>query len=81
MPRHLWHFNKESISKLVAKNAFKVIQVKPMWFDAFYVSLLSEKYKCGKMNPVKALWIGFLSNIKALSSKEASSLIYTIKNN
>jgi len=51
-----------------------------MWFDAFYVSMLSEKYKFGKMNPIKGCFIGLLSNIKALATKEASSLIYIIKN-
>lgn len=80
VPRHLWHFNQASISKLVSAASFKVEKVKPMWFDSFYVSMLSEKYKSGKMNPIKGIWIGFLSNIKALSSKEASSLIYIIKN-
>ncbi len=80
VPRHLWHFNKASISKLVAKFNFKVDRIKPMWFDVFYVSLLSEKYKTGTMRPVKGFYIGMLSNLKALRSKEASSLIYTIKN-
>ena len=80
VPRHLWHFNKESISKLVSKQSMEVRKVKPMLFDAFYVSLLSEKYKSGKMNPIKGIWVGLLSNIKALSTKEASSLIYIIKN-
>jgi len=80
VPRHLWHFDKKSISKLVAKQNMKVVQVKPMWFDAFYVSMLSEKYKSGKMNPVKGFWVGLRSNIKYLSTKEASSLIYVIKN-
>ena len=79
-PRHLWHFNKESISKLVSKEFMKVIKIKPMWFDAFYVSMLSEKYKSGKMNPIKGFWIGLLSNIKALRNKEASSLIYVVRN-
>ena len=80
VPRHLWHFNKSSISKIVTKYSFNVEKVKPMWFDSFYVSMLSEKYKSGKMNPIKGFWIGMLSNIKALSTKEASSLIYIIKN-
>ncbi|MCF7566754.1 class I SAM-dependent methyltransferase [Sabulilitoribacter arenilitoris] len=80
VPRHLWHFNQASISKLVSKQSFKVEKVKPMWFDSFYVSMLSEKYKSGKMNPIKGIWIGLLSNIKAIYSKEASSLIYIIKN-
>ncbi|MFI1772621.1 class I SAM-dependent methyltransferase [Thalassobellus citreus] len=80
VPRHLWHFNKESISKLVSKASMKVEKVKPMLFDAFYVSLLSEKYKSGKMNPIKGFWIGLLSNLKSFKTKEASSLIYIIKN-
>lgn len=80
VPRHLWHFDKASISKLVAKQSMKVIKVRPMFFDAFYVSLLSEKYKTGKMNFVKGFWIGLLSNLKSISTKEASSLIYVIKN-
>jgi len=80
VPRHLWHFNQSSISKLVSKDSFQVEKVKPMWFDSFYVSMLSEKHKTGKMNPAKGIWIGLLSNIKGLRTKEASSLIYIIKN-
>ncbi len=81
VPRHLWHFNKASISKLVSKQSMKVIKSKPMLFDAFYVSLLSEKYKSGKMNFVKGFCIGLISNLKSITTKEASSLIYIIKNN
>ncbi|MFD1161333.1 class I SAM-dependent methyltransferase [Hwangdonia seohaensis] len=80
VPRHLWHFNKESISKLVSKQDMQVVKMKPLLFDAFYVSLLSEKYKTGKMNMLNGFWIGLLSNLKSLRTKEASSLIYIIKN-
>jgi 2-polyprenyl-3-methyl-5-hydroxy-6-metoxy-1,4-benzoquinol methylase len=81
VPRHLWHFNKESISSLVGKQNMKVVEIKPMLFDSFYVSMLSEKYKKGKMNPIKGFWNGLRSNMAYLSTKEASSLIYVIKNN
>ena len=80
VPRHLWHFNKASISKLFSKVSMDVIKTKPMYFDAFYVSLLSEKYKSGKMNFFKGFYIGLLSNLKAMSTKEASSVIYILKN-
>ncbi|AUP79441.1 class I SAM-dependent methyltransferase [Flavivirga eckloniae] len=80
VPRHLWHFDKTSISKLFSKVSMKLIKTKPMRYDAFYVSLLSEKYKHGKMNPIKGFWIGFISNLKAISTKESSSLIYILKN-
>ncbi|WP_308991751.1 class I SAM-dependent methyltransferase [Mariniflexile litorale] len=81
VPRHLWHFNKIAISRLVSKVSMKVVKTKPMYFDAFYVSLLSEKHKKGKMNIFNGFWIGLLSNLKSLTTKEASSLIYVIKNN
>ena len=50
-----------------------------MKFDAFYVSLLSEKYKSGWMNIFSAFWIGLKSNSKAKHSNEYSSLIYVLK--
>lgn len=80
VPRHLWHFNKASVSKLVSKFKMDVVKNKPLWFDAFYVSMLSEKYKTGVMKPLKGFYIGLLSNLKAVVTKEASSLIYIIKN-
>jgi len=54
--------------------------VLPMKFDSFYVSLLSEKYKTGKMNYISAFFIGLKSNLKAGSTKEYSSHIYVLKN-
>ncbi|MDY7394684.1 class I SAM-dependent methyltransferase [Aureibaculum sp. 2210JD6-5] len=80
VPRHLWHFSKKSISELFAQEKMKVEKVLPMKFDSFYVSLLSEKYKFGKSNMLRAFWIGLKSNLKAKSSKEYSSHIYIIKN-
>jgi len=80
VPRHLWHFNQESIANLFGSKNMKVVKILPMKFDAYYVSLLSEKYKSGFMNPIKAFWIGMRSNIKARSSKEYSSMIYVLGN-
>ena len=79
VPRHLWHFSKQSIKKLAEENNFKLIHIKPMYFDSFYVSLLSEEYKTGSKNILKAFYIGFVSNIKAIFSKEYSSHIYILK--
>ncbi len=79
VPRHLWHFSKSSIIKLATLNGMKVFKTVPMFFDSFYVSLLSEKYNSGKMKVIRAFGVGLLSNLKALSSKEYSSLIYCIK--
>jgi 2-polyprenyl-3-methyl-5-hydroxy-6-metoxy-1,4-benzoquinol methylase len=81
VPRHIWHFSKTAIQKLFAEKEMKLVEVLPMKFDSFYVSLLSEKYKTGKMNFVKAFFVGLKSNKSGKETKEYSSHIYVIKNN
>ena len=80
VPIHFWHFSKTAIKLLFEKEKMKLEKVLPMKFDSFYVSLLSEKYKSGKMNFIKAFYVGLLSNWKARSSFEHSSHIYIIRN-
>jgi 2-polyprenyl-3-methyl-5-hydroxy-6-metoxy-1,4-benzoquinol methylase len=81
VPRHIWHFSKTAIQKLFAEKEMKLVEVLPMKFDSFYVSLLSEKYKTGKMNFVKAFFVGLKSNKSGKETKEYSSHINVIKNN
>ena len=80
VPIHFWHFSKTAIEKLFAKQNLNLAKVLPMKFDSFYVSLLSEKYKTGKMNFIKAFFIGLKSNWKGTKNNEFSSHIYVIKN-
>ena len=80
VPRHLWHFSKTAIEKLFAVENLKLVKIVPMKFDSFYVSLLSEKYKNGKMNFLNAFWIGWKSNRYGKRKSEYSSHIYVIKN-
>ena len=80
VPRHLWHFSKTAVMKLCSDAGLEVVKILPMYFDAFYISLLSEKYKTGKMNIIKAVSIGLLSNCHAFfKTREYSSHIYIIK--
>ncbi len=80
VPIHFWHFSKKAIELLFAKENMKLKKVLPMKFDSFYVSLLSEKYKNGKMNFIQAFFIGLQSNLKAMRTNEYSSHIYVLKN-
>ncbi|CAM3958675.1 class I SAM-dependent methyltransferase [Flavobacterium weaverense] len=80
VPIHFWHFSKTAIKKLFAKEDMELVKVLPMKFDSFYVSLLSEKYKTGRMNFIKAFFIGLQSNWKAKQNFEYSSHIYVLKN-
>lgn len=78
VPRHLWHFSKKSIETIFSKD-FNLKRIKPMWFDSFYVSILSEKYKSGKANLFRAFFVGLWSNVLGFFTKEFSSHIYILK--
>lgn len=78
VPRHLFHFQSNVIERLLTQKGFKLDKIKPMRWDAFYVSILSEKYK-GKSSItsyVRGIYRGLLSNLKACKTNEYSSLIY-----
>lgn len=79
VPRHLYHFNKNSVKNLMSAHQLKVTHIMPMYWDSFYVAMLSEKYKHGKNRPVHAFWKGLVSNLKASEKMNYSSLIYVIK--
>lgn len=78
-PRHLWHFSQKAIKSIFRNKKIVIVKTLPMYFDSYYVSLLSEKYKSGSSNYLKAFYRGFISNMKAKSSGEYSSLIYVLK--
>lgn len=79
LPRHLYHFSKKSMELLWLKYGMEVKAVIPMKLDAFYVSMLSEKYKSGKVNLLKAAYIATKSNFKAQQTINYSSLIYILR--
>jgi len=78
VPRHLWHFSQKSMTLLFSKK-LQLTKTIPLIFDSFYVSLLSEKNKTGNTFSIKAIFVGFWSNLKAWSKKEYSSLIYCFR--
>ena len=82
VPIHLWHFSTETIQQLFKNSNFSLEKTKPMIFDSFYVSLLSEEFKTGKKNFITGFIIGFISNLAGLFSKRGhSSAIYVFKKN
>ena len=79
VPRHLWHFSEESFDALAAQLGLEIVKTKPHWFDAFYVSYLSERYM-GRSNP---LLRGAYETLKALFARKAlkqpSALYFQLK--
>ena len=79
VPRHLYHFSPRSMEKLTEMNGLKIESYKPMWFDSFYISLLSSKYRKGRANILSAFLNGLRSNFQAWTNvKKCSSVIYII---
>ncbi len=79
LPRHLYHFTPDTLKVLAKKHGLKIVDVIPMKFDAYYVSLLSEKYKTGKNKYLKSMLTGYKSNSYAKKhGHNYSSLIYIL---
>jgi 2-polyprenyl-3-methyl-5-hydroxy-6-metoxy-1,4-benzoquinol methylase len=83
VPRHLWHFSKDSMKKLFDKTGLELIGIHPMKLDAYYVSLLSEGYKHPNQSKIakafKTFVTGLSSNLAAAKDQNHSSLIYIAK--
>ena len=76
VPRHLWHFSKKSIQLLLDKLGMEIGEIRPMRFDAYYISLLSEKYRSGSNRYFKAAYLGWRSNREGKRNGEYSSMLY-----
>jgi SAM-dependent methyltransferase len=79
VPRHLWHFSRDSIKHLFTPRGYELLTVKPLWLDAFYISWLSETYRKRKLAPIPGFAIGLISNLYGLFSGEYSSHVYILR--
>jgi 2-polyprenyl-3-methyl-5-hydroxy-6-metoxy-1,4-benzoquinol methylase len=79
VPRHIWHFNPETLLRFADKNGFSKVLLKGMKFDSYYISLLSEKYLRGKSSFVRGLWNGCRSNCKARKNENYSSFLTVLR--
>jgi len=78
LPRHLHHFSSDTFTKLANNNNFDVVDYIPMKFDSYYVSWLSRKAKSNSLAFVKGIVDGFISNLKANSKSNYSSMIFVL---
>ena len=70
-------FHQLLLNTLLSLHGMRLDIIKPMWYDSFYVSMLSEKYKTGKQHYLKAVITGMISNCEALLNvRKCSSVIY-----
>lgn len=80
VPRHLWHFTPDTMQQFGAKHGFKLAARYPMPFDAFYISMLSER-QMGHSHPfLRGMIAGVPAWLSALAKKErSSSMIYVFR--
>ncbi|MRM83429.1 class I SAM-dependent methyltransferase [Riemerella anatipestifer] len=81
VPRHLFHFSREGMKTLMQQEQLKIKKIAPLLLDAFYISILSEKYKKNKLFWLFGGIYGAISNFKASKTGDFSSLIYIVKKN
>jgi 2-polyprenyl-3-methyl-5-hydroxy-6-metoxy-1,4-benzoquinol methylase len=80
VPRHLYHFTPKAMDCLLRVHGLRISDMKRMWFDSFYISMLSSKYRRGSTNLFASFVNGLRSNMIALINKErCSSLIYVVE--
>lgn len=80
VPRHLWHFTPDTMQQWGAKYGFVLAARHPMPYDAFYISMLSEKNRAARAAFVKGMITGVWAGAKALSKKDrSSSMIYIFR--
>ena len=74
VPRHLWHFNANTMIRLGQQHGFRLINIHSMPLDACYISLLSDSNKFRGF--VNGLRLAFLETIHR---QQSSSLVFLFR--
>jgi len=80
VPRHLWHFSPSDFERIAVRHQFELTETRPMYFDTFYISMLSEKNKGTFLGSIIGLIKGGLFFLRSLGNKQkVSSLVYILR--
>ena len=79
VPRHLNHFNKETIIKILEESGLRHVKTEKLVWDAYYISYMSEKYRKHSIPLLRGAFRGLVSNCKARKTGEWSSLVYVFE--
>jgi 2-polyprenyl-3-methyl-5-hydroxy-6-metoxy-1,4-benzoquinol methylase len=79
VPRHLYHYSPQGITQVLAAVDLNLEKKQGMLFDAFYISIMSSKYKKTPLFWLFGGLLGAFSNFKAVFSGDFSSMIYVVK--
>lgn len=80
VPRHLWHFDTNSICKLAHRHGFTLMHHEVMPFDSFYISILSERHMRHRLAFIRGMIHGLYSWCVSLTRRSrGSSLVYVFR--
>ena len=80
VPRHLWHFDPNSINILAHRHGFTLMHHEKMPFDSFYISVLSEKHMRHKLAFIRGILYGLHSwRISLTRRSRSSSIVYVFR--
>ena len=79
VPRHRFHFSPNGLKSVMADFGFKLVNTHPLYLDAFYISMISEKYKNNKLYFLFGMFIGLISNVMGLFNSNYSSSAFIFK--
>lgn len=84
VPRHLYHFNHTAIEQFGQIFDLQLVQKLPMFFDSYYVSLLSEGYANSNQSMLNKYWKAILAGtnsnkVAAKNTGNYSSNIFIFK--
>lgn len=80
VPRHLWHFDPISLSKLAHRHGFTLMHHERLPYDSFYISILSERNLRHRMSFIRGMLNGYHSWFVSLTRRnKSSSLVYVFR--
>ncbi|MDX9929765.1 MAG: class I SAM-dependent methyltransferase [Bacteroidales bacterium] len=80
VPRHLWHFDRSNLTRFVSEHGFRLVSVRRMPFDSFYIPVLSERNRNKRFPMIAGLTKGCLFWLESLVLKSrSSSLMYVFR--
>lgn len=78
VPRHLWHFRPETLTRLALRHQLDVVSVQPLFLDALYMGLYYERLLKGIA--LRGILIGIIDVLYGLiRPRNAASLVYVLR--
>ncbi len=78
VPRHLWHFQPDTLARLAAMHQLRIDRIQPLFLDPIYMGLYYERLLQG--NALRGILLGIIDFFYGLiRPRHAASLVYVLR--